>query len=76
MLEAYKKLYVEQRHKLSQADKGQALLSGYEVNEQRVYEQLFIDFGEDIKDIKRAWDHYHLDVKITSDDEERYAVNN
>ena len=76
MLEAYKRLIVQSRQKAAAANKDQPLLAGYNTEaEQRVYEQLFVDFGEDISDIKKAFKHYNLDETITEDDTQRYSIN-
>ena len=76
MLEAYKRLIVHSRNKAAAANKDQPLLAGYNTEaEQRVYEQLFVDFGEDISDIKKAFKHYNLDETITEDDTQRYSIN-
>ena len=66
MLEAYKRMMVQAREK---ATSDQPLLTGNAADfEQRVYEQLFVDFGEDISDIKKAFKHYSLDETISAED--------
>jgi hypothetical protein len=70
MLETYKKLKIQRRASVASTI-NEPLIS----NESDVYDQLFVLFGEDIQDIKKAFKYYGLDETITKEDEERFAIN-
>ncbi|CDW72291.1 UNKNOWN [Stylonychia lemnae] len=69
IMESYKRQLVEAEAKFGNNQKV------YEEQIEKIKDNLFVQFGEDVLDIFEAFNHYGLDTEITSDDRKKYPYS-